>query len=388
MIEKHSKHEKLARPSSGIFGRNEWSFTGTDCNTIRMLAETLILAFGKDYNCAYIDTHHLKDGETSSTPGMLHNGAMLDYTNFLSYSQISTALMADEDLHPYLNSADLILVNGNHHKAGQQVIFVDEKKQASLQKRLPDLQNVKLIILKTRQTNLFDFLIFDYPGVPHLFLDETERIVDFFKNEMLKARPQLNGIVLAGGRSVRMGSDKASMQWHGQEQRYFLADTMQAVCDQVYISCRPEQVESIDSRYKPLADTFTGLGPYGAILSAFRQNPDAAWLVLASDLPLLNAGTIENLIARRNTRSMATAYAQPANGKPEPLIAIWEPKSYPILLSFLARGFSCPKKVLEKNMVTLLEASNPDELMNVNTPEEKEIASEILGNKKAAIHDR
>ena len=67
---------------------------------------------------------------------------------------------------------------------------------------------------------------------------------------------------------------------------------------------------------------------------------------------------------------MATAFRSPVNAFPEPLIAIWEPRSYPVLLQFLAQGYSCPRKVLINSPVELLEAPNPLALKNVNTPEE------------------
>jgi molybdopterin-guanine dinucleotide biosynthesis protein A len=63
---------------------------------------------------------------------------------------------------------------------------------------------------------------------------------------------------------------------------------------------------------------------------------------------------------------------------PEPLITIWEPESYPVLLSFLAKQYSCPRKVLLNSETTLLEPPNPDALMNVNTPEDVEKAEAIL----------
>ena len=51
------------------------------------------------------------------------------------------------------------------------------------------------------------------------------------------------------------------------------ADLLKEVCENVFISCRPEQEKKLIVIYRPLQDTFTGLGPYGGILSAFRENP-------------------------------------------------------------------------------------------------------------------
>ena len=122
-----------------------------------------------------------------------------------------------------------------------------------------------------------------------------------------------------------------------------------------------------------IADTFLELGPFGAILSAFRHDPNAAWLVVACDLPLLDAKTLDFLIKNRNLSAVATAFRSPqsADSFPEPLITIWEPRAYPILLSFLAQGISCPRKMLINSEIHLLHAPNNEALSNVNTPEEK-----------------
>jgi molybdenum cofactor guanylyltransferase len=157
-------------------------------------------------------------------------------------------------------------------------------------------------------------------------------------------QPTLNGLVLAGGRSTRMGSDKSALQWHGKEQVYYMADLLKELCADVYISCRPEQQATINQQYNTIPDAFEGLGPYGAILSAFKTKSTCAWLVIACDLPLLDRNTLSYLIEHRNTASVATTFESPHDGLPEPLVTIWEPKSYAVLLSFLSQGKQCPRK--------------------------------------------
>ena len=190
--------------------------------------------------------------------------------------------------------------------------------------------------------------------------------------------PKLNGLVLAGGKSQRMGSPKDKMNWHGKEQRYYAADLLASFCDQVFISCRQDQLENFDPNYNALTDTFLNMGPFGGILSALRSQRDAAWLVVACDLPLLDEKSLEFLIENRNIEKAATTYESPFDGLPEPLITIWEPKSYPLLLNFLGSGITCPRKVLINSDTLILKPGNPDSLMNVNTPEDKERAQEIL----------
>ena len=191
-------------------------------------------------------------------------------------------------------------------------------------------------------------------------------------------QPQLNGLVLAGGRSKRMGKDKGAIQWNGKEQRYSAADLLKKYCKAVYISCRQEQKNEILSEYHTLTDSFLDLGPYGGILSALRAERDKAWLVVACDLPLLDEETISYLIKNRNTDHIATTFESPHDGLPEPLITIWEPKSYPVLLDFLGRGYTCPRKVLINSDKTILQPPISHALMNVNTPEDAKKAKEIL----------
>ena len=156
------------------------------------------------------------------------------------------------------------------------------------------------------------------------------------------------------------------------------------LCSNVFISCREDQREAIMG-YETITDSFAGLGPYGAILSAFRSNPDAAWLVVANDLPLMDEATLQYLADRRDASAIATTFESPFDGFPEPLITIWEPKAYAILLSFLAQGYSCPRKALRNNNVHIIKAEHPEKLMNVNTQDELEKATALLQTKISSL---
>lgn len=191
----------------------------------------------------------------------------------------------------------------------------------------------------------------------------------------------INGLVLAGGKSKRMGRDKSMIAWHGKAQCYIMADILSLLCDNVYISCRAGQKDQLDNSYNILEDAYTDLGPYGAILSAFKFQPNVAWLITACDLPLLDMATLQYLVENRDTSKIATTFQSPHDGLPEPLITIWEPQSYPILLSFLSEGRTCPRKALINSDIHLLTPPDPTTLMNVNTPQEMEAARQFISNK-------
>lgn len=387
MISKeHKKHTALARPAFGTFHRNEWGVVGAPCTVIKLLADRIIKALGSEYHFAYVDTTHNDD--LVLPPGRLSSGAVLEFTDEINYRQLNyVADFNSFKLRDTFAQADLVIANGNHHQCKAQVVIISDKKKASLQKRVDQLTDVQLFLLADTAGDIFDFVkeaIPNWQNIPQYHIDDIESICSFFKNKMQQAKPVLNGLVLAGGKSQRMGFDKTAVNWHGREQRYHMADLLKSFCKEVFISCRADQQGTIENDYTTLPDTFNDLGPYGAILSAIREKPDSAWLVIASDLPLMDERTLQYLVDNRNPSAIATAYQSPQNEFPEPLITIWEPKSYPALLSFLAQGYSCPRKVLINSDVTMLTALHPDALTNVNTPDEFERIKQILHRKVTA----
>jgi molybdopterin-guanine dinucleotide biosynthesis protein A len=380
----HKKHAAITRPAIGNFAKNEWEIVGGYCTAIKLLADQVITALSPKYKCAYVDTSHNDD--IIALPGRLGSGAALEYTDQVNYRQFNynTALNPFAQ-RQFFALADLVLVNGNHQQAKAQVVIIDINRRASLQKRVGQLTNVQLILLADSADDVFDFVKDALPNwqqLPIFGLNETEKIIAFFAAQIKQAQPVLNGLVLAGGKSMRMGFDKATVNWHGKAQHYFMADMLKTMCSGVYISRSTTQQE-VGPGYHTITDTFTGLGPYGAILSAFREQPDSAWLVVACDLPLLDIATLNYLIANRDTAALATAFQSEVSEFPEPLITIWEPKSYPVLLSFLAQGYSCPRKVLINTEPKLLKVPNAGALTNVNTPQDLEKIKNMLHQKTA-----
>ncbi|MEM9820144.1 MAG: NTP transferase domain-containing protein [Bacteroidota bacterium] len=388
MKKKHQKHTQLARPNYGQFARNEWAIIGSPCGNIQQLAYDLTRALSDQYKVAYVDADHQGADEEAAvgrtTKSAMAHGATMEYTDKITFHRFDQK--ATLGLHQYrvhFNDQDIVLVNGNHFLAKQQIVVVDPRKEKSLQKKLDRLTDVQLILLEEGVAALPDFLRQhlaeeEVESIPVHSIQDRPAIIAFLRQQMAAALPPLTGLVLAGGKSQRMGRDKGQINYHGKEQRAHIFDQLNQLCDSSHMSCRPEQAAQMLMEFPVIADTFSGLGPLGAILSAFRQMPNRAWLVVACDLPLLDADTMQYLIDHRDPSKMATAFNSPVNKFPEPLIAIWEPRSYPILLQFLAQGYSCPRKVLINSDVKLIDAPHPKALMNVNSPEDYEEVMELL----------
>lgn len=359
----HQKHAALKRPALGDFGRNEFGVLGAPCGVIRSLAEKWIAQLSAKYKIAYVDADHQAD-ET-----LIPAGALV-YTDKISFKRID--LKAEST--PFANRAlfneqDLVLINGNHFNAKQQIAIIHPEKP--LEKKLEKLTDVQLILLSPGS------VVPDYLGslaVPVVSLDDEAAISDFLDSWMHRRIAPLKGLVLAGGKSERMHTDKGSIAYHGKTQREHMFGMLADLCTETFISGRSEE------GLPEIPDSFTGLGPYGGILSAMQKDPDASWLTVACDLPYLTVDTLQHLVQQRNPSKIATAFLDSDARFPEPLITIWEPRAYPVLLQFLSQGYSCPRKVLINTDIELLQAPDVAEFRNVNFPEERDEAMRYFNN--------
>ncbi|UWX55994.1 NTP transferase domain-containing protein [Maribacter litopenaei] len=190
---------------------------------------------------------------------------------------------------------------------------------------------------------------------------------------------KIYGLVLSGGKSTRMGQDKGLISYHGVPQREHLYSLLEAVCDKAFMSVRQDQQGDIPSTFNTILDKDEFRGPYNGLLSAHKEYPDVAWLVLACDLPLIDQESLEELIEKRDTKKMATAFAQRENPLPEPLCAIWEPEALKISIAYLEAGNgTCPRKFLINNDVLLVFPKRPEVLLNANSQEDYEEAVQKL----------
>lgn len=185
------------------------------------------------------------------------------------------------------------------------------------------------------------------------------------------AAAPLYGLVLAGGRSTRMQRDKAALEYAGRSQLERAVELVTPLVERVFVSVRRDQTgDPLRARFAQIVDSGDVAGPIAGIIAAQSRHPDAAWLVLACDLPLLDSRTLEHLLGSRRPERQATAYRSSHDGLPEPLCAIYEPSSREAIRAHIASGRDCPRKFLINADAQLLDQPEPGALDNVNTPKE------------------
>jgi molybdopterin-guanine dinucleotide biosynthesis protein A len=178
----------------------------------------------------------------------------------------------------------------------------------------------------------------------------------------------MNGLILVGGLSTRMGKDKSQLTYHEKPQWHYLYDLLAPFCHRTFLSCRADQKDIFPPELY-LTDPYA-IGPLGGILSAFEQDSTKAWLVVACDMPFVNEETIDFLCRNRNPVKIATAFQNPQTLLPEPLLTLWERSSYPFIIEAYQKGQRSPLRLLQHSDINLLECPQPDWLKNVNTAEE------------------
>jgi molybdopterin-guanine dinucleotide biosynthesis protein A len=145
------------------------------------------------------------------------------------------------------------------------------------------------------------------------------------------------GVLLAGGKSTRLGRDKAWLTFFGQPLLCRVADVLARVTGEVLVSGRDPAPFGLDLPWLP--DETPGQGPAGGVLTvldAFRR----PCLVVSCDMPFLDEATLERLMAVWRTRRpdvLMTSYRIVESGYLESLVAVYEPEAIPFMRQCLDR---------------------------------------------------
>jgi len=356
---KHTKHTNITKRKNDTFAPNELVLLGTKCGVIADLVNRVSEKLS-NYKLAYFDASHAKDvRENSLSEYVFHHEGNLQITTSSNVNKFAQRLQFAQH--------DYVFINGNHYAGSKQVVFLDPEKEASINKRIDQISELAFFIKLSNVIEPFQSVKDKFPNwkeIPQYELSDIENITNHISGLIQETIPKINGLVLVGGKSTRMGTDKSQLNYFGKPQKEHVKELLEKNTLKTYYS-----VQKDAGNENEIHDSFLNLGPFGGICSAFQKDPNSAWLVLATDLPFVNDELIELLLSKRNPSKIATAIKGKGKEFVEPLIAIYEPKAYPILLQYLAQGYSCPRKPLINSDVEIVEVDDAL-IRNINTPEE------------------
>lgn len=181
--------------------------------------------------------------------------------------------------------------------------------------------------------------------------------------------PNTYGLVLCGGKSSRMGTDKSMLQYYDKPQRYHVYDLLLPCCEKVFISCDEDQAKSIEAGYHVIPDdkTFSNMGPMGALLTGFTNFPKKNILLIGCDYPFLKADELERF-SKRCLETPATFYNQEA-AIYESMLG-WYPYSCfdELKQMFEAREFSLQQLLRKSNALKYVPADT-NSIKSIDTSE-------------------
>lgn len=166
------------------------------------------------------------------------------------------------------------------------------------------------------------------------------------------------GLVLCGGKSTRMGVDKALIDYHGISQYKWAAKLLAGFCDTIYFSVSKALANQIEGPI--IIDKELDQGPLGGIQSAFEFNAEVNWLVMPCDMPELQLSEIELLVESKK------ACCFEIEGRVNPLLAYWPKELIESVQQAYVNGMRSPKHLVDQLDFKYLKPTHVAYHKNVN----------------------
>lgn len=166
------------------------------------------------------------------------------------------------------------------------------------------------------------------------------------------------GVILCGGQSTRMGTDKGLIKLHANTWAQTALDKMAALQLKVVLSVNLTQYSDylsvFDGGQLVKDDAALNLkGPLAGVLSVHLQYPDEDLFVLACDMPLMESAMLKELLGVYDEHPLSDAYVFTNNEEPEPLCAIYSAKGLAYIVHLLNA-----KELTRHSMKFMLEHIN------------------------------
>lgn len=200
-------------------------------------------------------------------------------------------------------------------------------------------------------------------------------------------------VILAGGRSSRMGRDKAALPWRGATLLTDLLLRSQAVAfDEIIVSAnRPPDLSALPSdladRICVVADSFQDCGPLSGMEAAFRACTCSYCLVLSVDLPFYDFSPVKRLLPELSQTSLVDLFLPMSENRPQPLAAIYKREAaLEAVQAALAAGKRRVLSIADALAVRILDDAGALILYeNINTPSAYKAALAIDTNRRRAV---
>lgn len=176
------------------------------------------------------------------------------------------------------------------------------------------------------------------------------------------------GIVLAGGKSSRMGTDKAFIALHDRYFYQIASENIKPFCKEIIISINKSQATTYLFEYPVIVDAFEDQGPLSGLVMAFNANP-VSYIVIGVDMVKVEHQHIQTLVDNHNIITGCSVYFNNKSGYFEPMLSIWEPDRLKELTKYYDEGGRSFQNFLKSISVNTISCDDCSFLFNANTPD-------------------
>ena len=178
---------------------------------------------------------------------------------------------------------------------------------------------------------------------------------------------QLSAIIIAGGKSRRMGTDKTQLIWQGKTLLQKAVDLLQNFTNDIVISANVK----LQTDYPVIPDKQKNMGPMGGLQAGLQAIRYSKVLVLPADMPLLDKSVIEILIQKADEQKDINVFN--TGNRMQMLVGIYDKNILPLIEKQIAEKDYKLRNLLQKSAYHLIDGSSfAGKFINVNTPDEWE----------------
>jgi molybdopterin-guanine dinucleotide biosynthesis protein A len=184
------------------------------------------------------------------------------------------------------------------------------------------------------------------------------------------------GIILAGGKSSRMGTEKGLVLYKGKPLISYALDVLNQLCDEILISANNKSYDHMG--YKVIPDSYPGIGPMGGIHSCLLESKNRINLVISCDMPFITADIYQHLLSQAGDSWICVPWYE--DNHYEPLCGLYLKDCLPDMKQFIdQRNFKLPDLFLKTKfkaakVIDILPPVHQNYFMNVNSPSDLEAA--------------
>ncbi len=169
-------------------------------------------------------------------------------------------------------------------------------------------------------------------------------------------------VLLAGGKSSRMGSDKGLVEFRNKPMASHILEVLKTLFSDVIVISNSDNYK--DSGYQIFPDSIPDKGPAGGIVSAF-EHANSEWIfVVACDMPLITTEAILKLYAAKNDSEICLPLTKDGI---EPLCGFYHSSIHKKLVELIHIDILKMQLIVKKFNLNLVEFDNTEKIfLNFN----------------------